>query len=51
MATPALILTSTAGTAAITVKLLTAAPAYGNALFAVSAAVCCLMVGRIVQRI
>jgi hypothetical protein len=45
MATPALILTSAAGIAALTMKLLIAAPAYGNALIAASAAVCCLALG------
>jgi peptidoglycan/LPS O-acetylase OafA/YrhL len=45
MATPALILTSAVGIAALTIKLLIAAPAYGNALIAASAAVCCLALG------
>jgi hypothetical protein len=45
MATPWLILTSTAGVAVLTLKLLTADPALYAAVFAVGAAICCLAIG------
>jgi hypothetical protein len=45
MATPWLILTSTAGVAVLTLKLLTAYPALYGAIFAVGAAICCLAIG------
>jgi hypothetical protein len=48
MATPWLILTSTAGVAVLTLKLLTADPALYAAVFAVGAAICCLAIGACV---
>lgn len=48
MATPWLILTSMAGVASLTVKVLTTDPALDGALFAAGAAVCCLGIGACV---
>ncbi|HEX6527341.1 MAG TPA: hypothetical protein VF070_46120 [Streptosporangiaceae bacterium] len=48
MATPVLILTSTAGVAAVTAKLVSLSPALVFAVFAVASAACCLAVGILV---
>jgi hypothetical protein len=50
MATPWLILTGTAGVAALTIKGLTAQPELAGAALAVAAAVCCLSLGVCVLR-
>lgn len=49
MATPWLIMTATAGVAAVTAKVVTADPALVGALLAVGAAACCLAVGLCVM--
>jgi hypothetical protein len=48
MATPVLILTSTAGVAAVTAKLVSVSPALACAVFSVASAACCLAVGLVV---
>lgn len=45
MATPWMLLTSTAGIAAVTVKLVSVSPATACALLSVASAACCLVVG------
>lgn len=50
MATPWLILTGTAGVAALTIKGLTAQPELAGAALAVGAAVCCLSLGACLLR-
>ena len=50
MATPGLILSSTAGTAALTVKLVSASPALACAMLSVASAACCLAVGLLMTR-
>jgi len=49
MATPVLILTSTAGVAAVTAKLVSVSPALACAMFSVASAACCLAVGLLVM--
>jgi hypothetical protein len=49
MATPVLILTSTAGVAAVTAKLVSVSPALACAAFSVTSAACCLAVGLLVM--
>jgi hypothetical protein len=48
MATPVLILTSTAGVAAVTAKLVSVSPPLACAVFAAASAACCLAVGVLV---
>jgi hypothetical protein len=50
MATPGLVLTSTVGVTALTVKGLTVQPELAGAVLAVGAAVCCLTLGACVLR-
>jgi hypothetical protein len=49
MATPGLILSSMAGTTAVTVKLVSVSPALACVMFSVASAVCCLAVGLLVM--
>lgn len=49
MATPCLVLTSTAGVAAVTVKLVSLSPVTACALLSVASAACCLAVGLLVM--
>jgi hypothetical protein len=48
MATPVLVLTSTAGVAAVTAKLVSVSPALACAMFSVASAACCFAVGLLV---